>query len=109
MAKKHSTFKDQVEFGLKSVDASRSVKVSLRDLLYLYGTLNELARYFHQPDHYKNTASLRKFIGNKEEGAYQAIHKCVYDKMMLMIPVDIKNRIDSGDFDNPSKPFYYDL
>ena len=106
---KHTNVEEQIEYGLDTIDEKRTVEVNLRDLVYVYETLQELNRFFHQPAHYPELADVERFLGNLEDGGgFRAIHKCIYDKMSGMVPKDIGDAYGDGDvFDHPDPPYYY--
>lgn len=67
---KYTSVEEQVLYGLDRIDASRTVEVSLRDLVFVYKTIGELRRFFHQPLHYPSMIQIERFLGNKDHGAY---------------------------------------
>jgi hypothetical protein len=108
MAKrKYTSVEKQVSYGLKHVKSKRTVKVSMRDLLYIHQTLGELVRFFHQPMHTETLADVKKFMGNANAGALHVIWECYYKKMRKMLPSDIYDGFDNGLFENPNPPYYY--
>lgn len=107
MDKKYTSVEEQVEFGLDAVDGERLVEVPLRDLLYVYETLGEFVRYFHQPAHYPSLEAVQKFIGNKNEGAAHLLWECYYRKLYDVWPEDIRQQIQDGDFEHPQPPYYF--
>jgi hypothetical protein len=107
MARTAST-KEIVEFGLESIPENRVVEVSVRDLVYVNQLLGELNRFFHQPFHHKEPASLVQFLGTVSNGgAYEALHTAYYSKLRAMLPPDLERQIEEGQFDHPDPPHYY--
>lgn len=96
-------------YGLDSIDATEQVTVNLKDLMYVYATLEEFQRFFHQPQHYQTLADIERFLGSvNEPRAYQLLHTAIHDKMRPMLPAHINDKYNDGDFDAPQLPFYYD-
>ena len=106
---KHTGVEEQIEYGLDTIDEKRTAEVNLRDLVYVYETLQELNRFFHQPEHYRKLADVETFLGNLEDGGgFRAIHNCIYNKMREMMPSDIDDAYGDGDvFDHPDSPYYF--
>ena len=109
MDKRYTSVEEQIEFGLDSVDADRTVEIPLRDLLYVFQTLGEYIRFFHNPSHYPNLEAVEEFLGNQESGAFKSLTECCYKRVGNVIPEDIVEQYDGGAFDNPSYPYYYEL
>ena len=102
------TISEIVQFGLTTVPEERVVQVSLRELMFLYNTIGELIRFFHQPDHYPTIESIRNYLGGSGDGgAYDAMAVSYYKKLGGMLPADIQDAIASGAFDHPTPPSYY--
>jgi hypothetical protein len=92
------------------IDASETVEVNLKDLMYVYCTLQEYVRFFHQPEHYKTLEDVNHFLGSvKENGGYKILSESVYQKMREMMPRHIEEKFDEGDFDSPKFPWYYEV
>ena len=106
---KYTGVEEQIEHGLDSIDQKRTVEVGLRDLIYVFETLQELNRFFRQPVHYIEAADIETYLGNLQDGgAFRAIRNCIYEKMREMIPPDIDEIYSDGDvFDHPDPPYYY--
>ena len=97
-----------VEFGLDGIDPSEEVTVNLRDLVYVYESLNEYKRFLHQPAHYPNLRDIERFLGSiNGHGGFKVLVECLNNKMTKMIPEHISDMYDEGQFDNPVHPFYY--
>lgn len=109
MDKQHASIEEQIEFGLDSVDADRTVEVPLRDLLYIRQTLGEYIRFFHNPSHYPSLEEVKKFLGNRDAGALKPLFDCYYNKWRDAIPEDIHDQYNGEVFSNPSSPYYYEL
>ncbi len=106
MDKRYTSVEEQVEYGLDSIDGSRKIEVSVRDLVYIQNTIGEMTGFFHNPDHYPDIAALQKFIGTKDAGAFHLLVECDYSKLYHMLPEDIHQGYDGGPFDNPNFPYY---
>ncbi|MCH1926968.1 hypothetical protein L9G74_19305 [Shewanella sp. C32] len=106
-------FSDDLEqlatYGLAAIDANEQVTVNLKDLLYVFATLQEFQRFFHQPQHYQTLADIERFLGSvNDPRAYKLLHTAIHAKMRPMLPAHISDKYDDGDFDAPQLPFYYD-
>ena len=98
----------QVEFKTSKIGAERRVEVSLRDLMFVFATVGELIRFFHQPLHWQSLKDVETFIGDKDKGALHLLWTVYYDKLRDVWPEDIDKGFDEGLFDNPLPPYYYE-
>ena len=95
-------------YGLDEIDPDRKVEVNLKDLMYVFSTLQEYQRFFHQPMHYKKIEDVERFLGSvKDKAGYKLLHESIHEKMYDMLPEDINDKYGDGDFDCPKLPFYY--
>jgi len=100
---------DIATFGFDEIDENRKVEVNLKDLMFVYSTLIEYQRFFHQPLHYQSMEDIEKFLGSvNDKAGYKLLHEAIHSKMRDMIPEDISDKFGEGDFDSPKLPFYYD-
>jgi hypothetical protein len=104
---RYTSVEEQVEYGLDTIPEDRMVSVPLRDLMYVFQTIGEYIRFFHQPLHFQSLDDVKTFLGNKDRGAYHLISKCYYHKLGDMLPPDIDASFDSDTFDHPDAPYYY--
>ena len=82
--------------------------MNLKDLLYVYLTLVEFQRFFHQPLHYQSLEDVNNFLGSKKgKRGYALLHKAIYNKMVNMFPKYIEDKFVDGDFDSEILPYYY--
>ena len=103
----YTSIAEQIEFGLSEIDPKLKTEISVKDLMYVYKTMEQLNSFFHQPMHYPTIEDVEKFIGNKNEGAYQAISKCYYKILWEYLPKDIQEKIENSEsFENPTNPPY---
>ena len=105
----HSTAKQRVEFGLDSIPEVRTVNVPLRDLVYVYQTLQEFMQFFHQPMHHRTLQNVHNFLGTAGSGeAFDVLAESLYERMRDKIPSDISDSFDDGErFSHPLPPSYY--
>jgi hypothetical protein len=95
-------------FGLDVVNENETVEVNLKDLMYVFLTLQELQQFFHQPSHYKTLDDISKFMGNvNTQDGFTMISKSIHEKMSKMLPKHLADSFDNGDFDCPIKPPYF--
>jgi hypothetical protein len=109
---KYTTVEDQVLYGLDKIDKDRKVeiKISLRDLVFVIKTMEELNRFFHQSAHYPSLDDVKKYIGNVNSDAYSLIHKIYYNMLSEYLPEDIKNKMgyETDELVSPDYPYYYE-
>ena len=95
-------------FGFEAIDPDEKVEVNLKDLMYVFSTLQEYQRFFHQPLHYKNIKDIERFLGSINDCAgFKLLHTAIHEKMRNMLPAHIDAKYGEGDFDSPKLPFYY--
>ena len=98
-----------VSYNLDKIDKEVKVEVNLRDLVYVYRTLQEYVRFFHQPLHYPKIEDVEAFMGKADEqGAFKILNEAVYEKMRNMMPEEIEEMFNDGHFDSSFLPFYYE-
>lgn len=103
-----NNLEELVTYGFDKIDPIETVEVNLKELMYVYATLQEFMRFFHQPEHYKNMKDIDKFLGSlNEKAGFKLLHTSIYKKMGSMIPKHISEKYGEGDFDSPTFPFYY--
>jgi hypothetical protein len=91
-----------VEWGLDSIEASRTLEVPLRDALYGYKVLVEFMAFFHQPMHWRTIEDVQQFIGNVDRGGLHVLHEAIYKRLRDVWPADIQAAFDDGILDrNP--------
>jgi hypothetical protein len=105
---KYTGIEAQVEFATSKIDSERRVEISLRDLMFVFSTVGELIRFFHQPLHYESLEDVKIFIGDKDKGALHLLFTVYYDKLRDVWPEDIQKGFDEGLFYNPHPPYYYE-
>ncbi|WP_174870705.1 hypothetical protein [Pectobacterium polaris] len=108
-AKYTQDLEEIITHGFEQIDPDEKIEVNLKDLLYIYGVLQEYMRFFHQPEHYQSLDDVITFLGsNKDNAGFQILSTAIYQKMSGMFPAHIDEKFDNGDFDSPQFPFYYD-
>ena len=96
-------------YGLDDIDTNAQVEVNLKDLMYVFATLQEYQRFFHQPSHYKTIDDIECFLGSLNDfSGYKLLHTSIHEKMYKMLPDYISEKYGEGDFDSPKLPFYFD-
>jgi hypothetical protein len=104
----YTDIETQVEFATSKIDSERRVEISLRDLMFIFATVGELIRFFHQPLHYQSLEEVETFIGDKDKGAFHLLCAIYYDKLRDVWPDDIQKGFGEGLFDNSHPPYYYE-
>jgi hypothetical protein len=103
----YTTVEEQVEYGLETIPEEQMVSIPLRDLMYVFETMGELNRFFHQPLNWQTLADVKTFMGGRDSGALHLIRECYYRKLRNVLPADIEAGLDADRFDNPDLPHYY--
>ncbi|MCE2029816.1 hypothetical protein [Sessilibacter corallicola] len=94
--------------GFEAIDPNETVEVNLKDLMYVFSTLQEYQRFFHQPLHYQSLEDVEQFLGSVDDTAgFKLLHTAIHEKMRDMLPKHINDKYGEGDFDSPKIPFYY--
>ncbi len=95
-------------YGFDKIRSEEKVEVNLKDLMYVFSTLQEFQRFFHQPLHYQNRNNIEKFLGTVNDNAgYKLLNTSIHTKMRDMLPKYINEKYKDGEFDSPKLPFYY--
>lgn len=110
MSKEYTENLEQIAtFGFEAIDPDEKVEVNLKDLMYVFSTLQEFERFFHQPLHYQSMEDIVRFLGSaNDHAAFKLLHTSIHEKMRHMLPEHIDEKFDEGKFDSPKLPFYYD-
>ena len=93
-----------VEFGLDSISNTEKVEVSLKDLLYVFQTLQEYQRFFHQNLHYSKIEDVHKFL---ESGGYEILKQSIHSKLRDVFPEFVEEMFNEGKFDSDKEPYYF--
>ncbi len=77
--------------------------------MYVFATLQEYQRFFHQPLHYQSLEDVERFLGSADDkGGFKLLHTAIHEKMSDMLPKHMDEKFGEGDFDCPKLPFYYE-
>lgn len=93
-----------VTYGFDQISDDETVEVNLKDLMYVFSTLQEFQRFFHQPTHYPDVSDVHDFF---DADGYRILQTALHDKLAPMLPKHIDKMYDEGVFDCPTLPFYY--
>ena len=109
MNKKYTNNLEEITtYGFETIDPNETVEVNLKDLMYVFSTLQEYQRFFHQPMHIQSLEDVKEFMGTiKDKGGYNILHTSIHKKMVNMLPAHIDSKYDEGVFESPIMPFYY--
>ena len=95
-------------YGFDAIDPEEKVEVNLKDLMYVFSTLQEYQRFFHQRVHYQSMKDIERFLGSvNEQAGIKLLQTSIHEKMRDMLPSHIGQKYDEGYFDCPKLPFYY--
>lgn len=100
------SIESHVKFGLDSIDESQTIEVSLKKLVFIYKTFEELISFFHQKGHYEAIEDVHKYLGNKRTGMFSIISEIYYEEFEEIFPDYVKNMLETDVFDNPIPPYY---
>jgi hypothetical protein len=101
------TIEELVNYGLENIDTNENVSVPLRDLVFLYKTIEELVRFFHNPMHYPSLEEVKQYFGDKDEGMFSVLCKIRNETIYKMLPEKVHKMIDDGLLSSNEYPFYY--
>ena len=106
---KTATIKEIVEYNLDKLPEDEYIKLNLKDIIYVFQTLTEYMRFFHQPENYKKLEDIKAFLGTIDSGgAFEVLNTAIYKKMYkIKFPPEIEKMFDDGIFDHPLYPEYY--
>ncbi len=102
----YTGIEEQVSYGLDAVDGERMVTLPLRDLLYGTGVMEELIRFFHEPENFSSIEAVRAFVGESDRGALAVLLQAYYEHLRPFLPQDVLRDKDRGCFENPRPPRY---
>jgi len=98
---------ERVEYGLDEVDPDISVKVPLRDMLYVYKTLGQFVRFFQNPSHFPSLKSISDFLGDGDDGALRILFESYFEKLSDVWPDDVQSALQDGALDYPEPEVDY--
>jgi hypothetical protein len=107
MPRQYPTIREVAEFGLETIPVDRTVTVPVRELARMFQIFGELNAFFHQPMHYPNVEAVEAFLGSRSDGgAYGLISEAYYDLVPRLLPADVMQRLEDGEFEHPVPPRY---
>ena len=106
--KRYTTVEEQVEFAAAKVRDDEMIQVRARDLMFVYQTLGELVRFFHQPAHWPTLQSVETFVGDRDKGALHLLQQCYYEKLRDVWTPELAAALEDGALDHPDPPYYYE-
>lgn len=95
-----------VEYEIDKISDDEEVIVKMKDLVYIYKSIIEFRRFFHNPMHIQEKKDLEKFIGNKKKGAFY-LTDIIYTKIFDRIFNEDKRYEIEESFPNELIPDYY--
>lgn len=91
-----------------NIPSEQTIVVNLRDLMKVQATLEELVRFFHQPDHMQSLQDVEEYLGSADtNGALRLLNLARSDIMNRMLPAELDELFDNGSFDAPESPYYF--
>ncbi|WP_459209717.1 hypothetical protein [Aquimarina rhabdastrellae] len=107
MKEKSIEINKQIEYGLEQVEKDKSLKISLKDFMFIYKTIEEFRRFFHNRNHYRTLNSIHTYIGNNEVGAFSILDKLYCKVLDKYFPKEMERLEDK--ITHPDYPYYYNL
>ncbi len=104
--KRYTSVEEQVEYAVAKVSAAETVRIPLKDFMFVFETLGELRRFFHQPQHWTSLVDVERFMGNVDEGAVRLVAES-YRRLGDILPAEVLRLMDDGELDNPIPPYYF--
>lgn len=111
MNKRTKEINEQVEYGIDKLPDNRFVNINLKDFMFVYKSIEEFRRFFHNASHYPLLSDVETYIGNSENGAFSILNKLYCQTLDKYLPEDIDNpsEEDEGKFTHPNFPYYYQI
>ena len=107
--RKEAQVESQIEFGLDAIDENLTVEVNLKKMLLVYRTIQELRRFFHNPDHFPTLDDVHVYLGNSSKGMYAVLNRIYCKEFVAMLPSAIAELAESDQFRNLDLPYYVEL
>ena len=104
--KKKSYLEEQISYGIDQFN-KKKITVELRDLLYIYKTIEELRRFFHQRSHYTQLEDIYNYIGNNKSGMYSILSNIYLKIFTKMFGEKIIKLVEDDKFYQEQSPYYY--
>ena len=99
--------KEILMHGLDSVSSTQKVEISLRDFVLLFKTVEELRRFFHNPEHLNDVITVEQYVGNKENGIYSLLNEIYQDKLGKLVTPEVEALLESDALDHGKYPVYF--
>lgn len=99
--------KEILKHEIDSVSVKEKVEITLRDFILLYKTIEELRRFFHNPEHLKNKSQVELYIGNKNTGMYSLLDELYRIELDKLLTPEIELILESDKLDSGKSPFYF--
>lgn len=103
----YTSIREQVEFGLETIEAGRTIIAPLRSIVFALKSLRELEALFRPSRRLGSHDELLNFL-LASNGAYDLIHCAYYDHLCRILPKDIEEAFDGDRFENPAPPLYFE-
>lgn len=84
----------KIEEQLSSISTDESIEVNLKDLLFIYMSIEEFRKYLHNEDHYPSLDTIKAYIGNRTTGMYSVLDHIYINIFGVMLPKEIEKRLD---------------
>lgn len=108
MEKQVKPLKDIIEFGIESLDDNQKIDVPVKDFIYVYRMAEELRRFFHNADHYRNIDDVRDFLGDyKDKGMFDILNEVYLRKLGEHLDQELEEKLESEEMYCPYIPSYY--
>lgn len=102
------SIKELAAYGIDSIDSNTKIQVDLKDLVYVYRSIEEMRKFFHNQNHYQNFEVLNHVIGDKDQGILYLLNTIYKDIFNQKIIVGELDELVNGDTFSPdAHPDYY--
>jgi hypothetical protein len=111
MSEKTKEVNEQIEYGIDTLPDNRFVTINLKDFMFVYKSMEEFRRFFHNRSHYSLLSDVHTYIGDSTSGALAIVNKLYCQTLDKYLPEDIDHPSEEDEqrFSHPNFPYYYQL
>lgn len=96
-----------VKCSTEGYTGNRTLEIELEDFLYVYRTIEELRRFFHNQDHYKKLSDVNDYMDPDNGRMFSILNRCYIKCLDKLLTEEIEELMEN-DKNNPDVvPFYY--
>lgn len=105
--KEAESLEEIINHGLSSLEGDIKVTMDLQDFVFIYKTVEELRRFFHNREHYSTINEINEYISGEKGGMYSILNDIYIRKMDKYLSPEIEEIIESDELNSSKLPFYY--